>query len=124
MAVTHGTGTRTAIADAVVDRLDVGGTGTLVLKTSGDVEVATLTFGATAYGAAVAGVATANAITADSSATGGTVAKAAQVGVTHGDVILCSVTATGGGGDIEANSVVISAGQNVACTSLTYSAPP
>jgi hypothetical protein len=124
MAVTHGTGTRTAIADAVVDRLDVGGTGTLVLRTSGDVEVATLTFSATAYGAAVAGVATAAAITADASATGGTVAKAAQVGVTHGDVILCSVTATGGGGDIEANSVVISAGQNVACTSLTYAAPP
>lgn len=100
MAVTHGAGTRNAIADTVVDRLDVGGTGTLVLRTSGDVEVATLTFSATAYGAASGGTATANAITSDASATGGTVAKAAQVGVTHGDVILCSVTATGGGADI------------------------
>ena len=123
-AVTHGAGTRTVIADAVVDRIDVGGTGTLVFRTSGDVEVATLTFSATAYGAAVGPTATANAITADSNATGGTIAKAAQVGVTNGDVILCSVTATGGGGDIELNSVVVSAGQQVSVSSLTYSAMP
>lgn len=123
MAVTHGAGTRTVIADAVVDRLDVGGTGTLVFDTSGDVEVATLTFSATAYGAAVGPTATANAITADASATGGTIAKAKQIGVTHGTVIMCSVTATGGGGDIELNSVIVSAGQQVSVSSLTYTAP-
>lgn len=123
MAVTHSAGTRTVIADAVVDRLDVGGTGTLVYNTSGDVEVATLTFSATAYGAAAAGVATANAITSDTSATGGTIAKAVQTGVTNGAVINCSVTATGGGGDIELSAVVVSAGQTVSTTSLTYTAP-
>lgn len=123
MAVTHGAGTRTVIADAVVDRLDVGGTGTLVYNTSGDVEVATLTFSATAYGAASGPTATANTITKDSSATGGTIAKAVQTGVTHGAVINCSVTATGGGGDIELNSVIVSAGQEVLTTSLTYTAP-
>src|SRR3972149_49541 len=110
-AVTHGAGTRTVIADAVVDRIDVGGTGTLVFRTSGDVEVATLTFSATGYGAAVGPTATANAITADSNATGGTIAKAAQGGVANGVVILCSVPAPGGGGHIELNSVVVSAGQ-------------
>ena len=123
MAVTHGATTRTVIADAVVDRIDVGGTGTLVFDTSGDVEVATLTFSATAFGAASGPTATANAITADSSATGGTIAKVKLVGVTHGSVVMGSVTATGGGGDIELNSVVVSAGQQVSVSSLTYTAP-
>ena len=122
MATTHSATTRTAIADAVVDRLDVGGTGTLVFNTSGDVEVATLTFSATAYGAAVAGVATAAAITSDSSATGGTIAKAVQTGVTNGAVINCSVTAVGGGGDIELSSVVVAALQTVSMSSLNYTA--
>ncbi len=54
---------------------------------------------------------------------GGTVAKAElrQGGGTA--IVLCSVTATGGGGDITLNSVVISAGQQVSITSLTYTAP-
>jgi len=37
--------------------------------------------------------------------------------------VLCSVTATGGGGDITLNSIIISAGQTVSITSLTYTAP-
>ncbi len=124
MAVTHPTAVRSGIADFVVDQLDEGTPpGTLVFQTSGDVEVATLTFSTTAFGAASSGTATAAAITADSSATGGTIAKARLRNAAGTDKIICSVTATGGGGDIELNSVVVSAGQQVSLTSLTYSAP-
>lgn len=120
-AVTHPTTVRNGLADFVVDQLDGG---TLEFQTAGGVEVATLTFGAPAFGAAASGIATANAITKDTAATGGTIAKA--VLKTSGGVatVNCSVTAAGGGGDIELNSVVISAGQEVSLTSLTYEAAP
>jgi hypothetical protein len=125
VSVSHPVAVRNAIADLVVDRIDAGaGAGTLVFQTSGDVEVATLTFSDPAFGAAAAGVATASAITADASATGGTIAKARAFDSAAVEVLACSVTATGGGGDITLNSVVVSAGQQVAVTSLTYTAPP
>src|SRR3990167_3691637 len=68
-----------AAADAVVDRIDVGGAGTIkiydgTIPTDADTAVgaqvllATLTFSATAFGAASNGVATAAAIVSDSSA--------------------------------------------------------
>jgi hypothetical protein len=124
VAVTHPSAVRTGIADFVVDQLDEGTPpGNLVFRTSGDVEVATLPFSATAFGAAVAGVATANAITSDASATGGTIAKATLENAAGTAKINCSVTATGGGGDITLNSVIVSAGQQVSITSLTYTAP-
>jgi hypothetical protein len=124
MSVTHPTAVRNGLADFVVDQLDEGTPpGTLVFQTSGDVEVATLTLGNPAFGAAASGTATANAITADSSATGGTIAKARLKNAVGTDKIICSVTATGGGGDITLNSVVVSAGQQVTMSSLTYSAP-
>jgi hypothetical protein len=124
MAVTHPTAVRDGITDFVVDQLDEGTPpGTLVFQTSGDVEVATLTFNNTAFGASSSATATANAIVSDSSATGGTIAKARLKNAAGTDKIICSVTATGGGGDIELNSVVVSAGQVVSMSSLTYSAP-
>ncbi len=123
-AVTHPTAVRDGIANFVVDQLDEGTPpGTLVFQTSGDVEVATLTFSNPAFGSSSSGVATASAITADASATGGTIAKARMKNQAGTDKIICSVTATGGGGDIELNSVVTSAGQQVSMTSLTYTAP-
>jgi hypothetical protein len=125
MAVTHPTAVRNSIADLVVDLVDAGAAaGTLEFQTSGDVEVATLTFSDPAFGAAAAGVATANAITADSSATGGTMAKARYKDSNGTEVTACSVTATGGGGDYQFNSVVVSAGQQVAVSSTIYTAPP
>lgn len=124
MAVTHPTAVRDGITNFVVDQLDEGTPpGTLVYQTSGDVEVATLTFSNPAFGASSSGTATAGAITADASATGGTIAKARLKNAAGTDKIICSVTATGGGGDIELNSVVVSAGQQVTTTSLTYTAP-
>lgn len=125
MSVTHPTAVRTTVADTVVDLID-GGTppGHLVMQTSGGVTVATLTFAATAFGGAVAGVATAAAIVSDTNAVGGTIAKAELRNAAGTAIILCSVTATGGGGDITLSSVIISAGQTVSISSLTYTAMP
>jgi hypothetical protein len=124
MAVTHPTAVRTVLADAVVDRIDAGAAaGTLEFQTAGSAEVATLTFSDPAFGAAANGVATANAITSDTNATGGTITKAVAKDSNGVEVFTCSVTATGGGGDIELSSVVVSAGQTVSLSSLTYTAP-
>jgi hypothetical protein len=124
MPVTHPTAIRSGIADYVVDQLDLNTPpAKLVLQTSGGTAVATLTFSNPAFGSASSGVATASAITQDSSAAGGTAAKAElrQGGATP--VVLCSVSATGGGGDIQLNNATITAGQTVSITSLTYTAP-
>jgi hypothetical protein len=124
-AVTHPAAVRTGMADFVVDQLDEGAPpGLIEMQTSGDVEVATLTFSNPAFGNADgSGVATAGAITDDEDATGGTIAKARLQNAAATDKVICSVTSTGSGGDIELSSVVISAGQTVGLTSLTYTAP-
>jgi hypothetical protein len=124
MAVTHPTAIRNLIADLVVDQLDLNTPpGKIVMLTGASAVVATLTFGNPAFGASATGTATANAIVADTNAVGGTIAKAELRQGNATPIVLCSVTATGGGGDIQLNSVVISAGQQVSLTSLTYSAP-
>lgn len=120
MAITLETVARNAACDAVVDLLDGG---TLEFQTSGGVEVATLTFGTPAFGAASAGTATANAITSDTNATGGTIAKAVLKTSGAAAVVTYTVTATGGGGDIELSSVAIGAGDTVSVSSLTYTQP-
>ena len=118
MAVTHPTATRNGIADYVVDQLDGG---TLEIQTSGDVEVATLTFGTPAFGSAAAGVATANSITDDTNATGGTAAKAQLKNSGGTAIVNCSVGTSGQ--DINLSSVSIGAGDTVSISSLTYTAP-
>lgn len=125
MAVTHSTAAQNAATNAVVDLLDAGSgdaNGDLVFRTSGDTEVATLALSNPAYGAASSGVATADTISDDADATGGTIAKATQNDRDNTIVVTCSVTATGGGGDIELSSVAIGAGDTVSVSSLTYQA--
>lgn len=106
---------RNAAANAVVDLLDGG---TLVFETSGDAEVATLTFGTPAFGNATGGVATANSITADSSATGGTVDHASLY--TSGAAKVLEATTGTSGAEINLSSLSVGAGANVSCSSLTY----
>lgn len=121
-AVTHPTAVRTIIADAVT--ATIGASGKLIMQTAAAATVATLPLSATAFGGAASGVSTANAITSDTNAVGGTIAKA-EIQTSGGTAkILCSVTATGGGGDIQLSSVIVSAGQTVSISSLTYTAPP
>lgn len=128
MAVTHPTAVRDAITDLVVDRIDAGaGAGTLELLTSGDVEVATLTFSDPAFDASgtaggnAAGLATADAITSDTNATGGTVAKFA-VKDSSGNPVFYGAVSTSGS-DINLSSLSVGVGDTVSVSSLTYTAP-
>jgi hypothetical protein len=132
MAVTHSTAVRNGIADYVVDAIDGGsGAGKLVIRTSGTIgspgtAVATLTFSDPAFGnagASVAGRADADTIASDTNAAGGTAATATLQTSADTICVHCSVTATGGGGDITLSSVTIGAGDTVSISSLTYAAP-
>lgn len=120
MAVTLAEAARNAACNAVVDLLDGG---TIEMQTSADAEVATLTLGTPAFGAASNGTATANAITADDSATGGTIAKAVFKNSGGDPVFTATVTALGGGGSIELSSLAIGAGDTVSLTSYTHTQP-
>ena len=121
-AVTHPTAVRNTLADAVVDLIDAGaGAGTLQFQTSGDVEVATLTYSDPAFGAAAAGTATANSITSDTNATGGTVAKSRSYDSDSTEVFATAVGTSGS--DINLSSLSVGSGDTVSMSSLTYSAP-
>lgn len=118
--MTLSTEARNAAVDAIVDLLD---SGDIRFHTSAHNEVATCAFGATAFGAADAGVATANAITDDSDAAGGTIDHAHLRKSDTTELVACTVTATGGGGDFEMSSLVIGAGDTVSVTSFTVTQP-
>lgn len=120
MSVTLSTAARNAACDAIVDLLDGG---TIEFRTSGDVEVATLGFGTPAFGDAAAGVATANAITSDTNATGGTIAKASVRDSGDAEIMELSVGTVGSGEDIELTSLVIAATETVSMSALTFTIP-
>lgn len=84
--------------------------GNIVFQTSGDVEVATLGIAATNAFTIAGNVATYKDTTADTSATGGVIAKfkVEQSDLTEEYTGTC--TATGGGGDITMANLTISAG--------------
>jgi hypothetical protein len=126
MGITLSTPARNAACDAIVDLVD-GGTGDangdLVFMTSGDSEVATLALAAPAFGASSTGTATANTIADDASATGGTTALFKIQNKSNSEIFRGTVTATGGGGDIEMSSVVVGATDTVSVSSLTATMP-
>lgn len=125
MAVTHSPAARDDLANRIATLVNTGAgsNATLEFQTSGDVEVATCNFSATAFGAASSGTITANAIASDTDATGGTVAKAV-IKDKDGDIVLSgTVTTSGGGGDIIMSSLSVGAGDTVSASSLTYTAP-
>jgi len=109
---------RDAMCNALVDLTDLG---TVVFETSGDAEVATCTFGATAFGAASSGVATAETITPDASATGGVVDHAK---IRKGDTtLLWTATCGTSGTDFIFASVTVPAAVEVDITSMTVTVP-
>lgn len=123
MAVTHPTAVRNGIADYVTALIDAGaGSGVLVFRTAANAEVATLTFAATAFGAAASGVCTAAAITDDTDATGGTVTNF-EIRDSVATVIASGSAGDAGTEDIVLTSATIGAGDTVGCDSLTYTAP-
>jgi len=125
MAVTHPTDVRNDIANLVVDKIDVSGPGSIVFQDGSvnDSAVATLTFSATAFGAATGGIATAAAIKGDSDCNAGTVSKFTVFDGAGDSCFNGTVTATGGGGDIVLSSTAIGKGDTITISSLTYEAP-
>lgn len=126
MALTHVTALRTVLADAAVDQLDLGTPPAVVeIRTSGGaLLLASLTMSNPAFGAAAAGVATAAAISDDTSADNTGTAAEGLIRQGGGTTQMnFSVTATGGGGDLELSSVSINATDQVSITSMTYTAP-
>lgn len=123
MSVTHATAVRSAIAD-LIDTLVNTGAGTSKLRLrDGTVTIVDFNLSDPAFGAASSGVITLNStpIAATAGASGDV--DNAQLLDQDGSVVLsCSVTGTGGGGDIEVSNVSIANGQDCSLTSLTYAA--
>lgn len=88
---------------------------------SGNTLLATLTFSATAFGNASAGVATANSITAGTAGNTGTATFARCLSSGAAAVLDCSVGTSGA--DINLNDVAITSGGTVSVTSYTVSMP-
>jgi len=125
MTTTHRVATRNSIADLVASLINIGSTnaqGQLQILTSVAAEVATLDASNPAFGVSSGGTVTADTITDDSSATGGTADNYEFQDRDEDDVFAGSVTATGGGGDIELSTVTIPALGTVQISSFTYTA--
>lgn len=126
MSITHGTATRTAVADTVVDRVDAGAAaGKIVIRAAG-ATLATVTLADPAFGNAVNGVATLNGTPLDDAATGAGTADNFLCQDSDGNTIFAgTVTATGGGGDLTLDTVTIttSPASTVTITGGSYTAP-
>jgi hypothetical protein len=83
--------------------------------------LATLTFGATAFGSAVGGVATANAITPASTAAATGTASWFRC-LTSGSAVVFDGTVGTSGCDLNINTTAIQQNAEVACTSFTFTA--
>lgn len=124
MALTLTTAARNAACNAVVDLLDAGSSdanGDLVIMTSGDVEVATLALSNPAFGNSATGTATANAISNDTSATGGEAALFKMQDRDNTEVFRGTVGTSGA--DLNLSSTTIGAGATVTVSAFTYTVP-
>jgi hypothetical protein len=81
--------------------------------------LATLTFGATAFGASSGGVATANAITAGTAGNTGTAGYHALLESNNTTVVATGTAGNTSGFDLNFNSTSISSGASVSCSAYT-----
>lgn len=119
------TSIRNAACNAFVDALDVGSA-----DASGDLQVhtaafatllGTLLFSATAFGAAASGVATANSITSATAVATGT---ASRMRCRDRDNSTCwDGTVSTSSADYNLNSVAVTSGDTIACSSFTFTVP-
>jgi hypothetical protein len=126
MALTLDTFMRNAIADAVDATINGGGgAGYLEFQTSGDVEVATITFDATAFGASSTGTITmASAPKSDTNATGGTMAKfKIYDNGAPGQLLITGAVGTTGSDINFAGGLTVGAGDTVTLTSFSITCP-
>lgn len=128
MAITHSTAVRNALADAIDDQVNAGTTDAqgdfVVQESAGPTDLIEWNLQDPAFGAAASGqitlAGTTLTTTADNTGT------ADQFEVRDKDnamVYTGTVTATGGGGDVEIDNTSVSSGQSADLTSHTYTAP-
>jgi hypothetical protein len=117
MAMTYTTAARNAVMDFFDTMLDGG---TIELQTAAHAEVATLTFGATAFAAADTGVAVAEAISPDTNAAGGIIDHAHYIASDTTELAALTCTVNGGDGDLTFSNLTIGASDTVGCNSLTH----
>jgi len=122
MALTHGTLTRTAMADAAVDRIDLGaGAGTLTFKSALDATICVVTLADPAFGAASGGSATLlgvplqGTVTASGTITKFTIADSNAVAIING-------TVGTSGADINLSSVSVQLNDIIQIDAITYTA--
>lgn len=123
MSVTHSTAAKNAATDAVTAL--IGTSGKLKFRTTGTIgspgtALASLPLSATGFGAAAGGVATANAITSDTNAAGGGTCANASLETSGGTLVIHCAVADSASDINMSNGLVISAGDTVSCSSLTY----
>lgn len=132
MAYRLSTAARNAAADAIADLIDVGGAGTMRVRTGaqptnvGDADTGTLlgtvTFSATAFGVASTGVVTAASITSDTTADNSGTAVSFRL-YTGGGSIHSDGSAGQGSGDMNFDNNTIVAGGVIAVSSMTITVP-
>ena len=121
MAITLSTAAKNAAVDAVATMLDGG---SLVIQDASNATVAQMAFAADAFPAAANGSTSANGLPLqDANAAGGTASKFSARDSANSEVFNGTVTATGGGGDLELSSTTIGAGSTVSITSFDISMP-
>lgn len=120
---THSVAAQNTATDAITALVDAGaGAGNVVIKNSGGSEVATNAMSDPAFGASSGGVATANAITTNTNITGGIADNGVIQDSNTLEPIAFTISAVGGGGEVEFTTLTFPAGGTLAYSSLTYQA--
>jgi len=127
MAITHVTALRNVLADAVDNYINTTGStdagGDIVIRASTTILV-TFALSNPAFGAASSGVVTGSSLPKNANATaGGTADNFLLRDRDNATALSGSVTATGGGGDIQVSNTSIANGQACQLDTLTYTAP-
>lgn len=126
MALTHIVAARNAATDAVVDRVDLGAANPqarIAFRSAVPADVVVCDMAAPpAFGAAAAGIAAAAAIAQGVAGAPGTVNSFQIRDRDNNAIISGTVSAVGGGGDVEISAVGFAASDTLDITSLTYQA--
>ena len=120
MALVLESALKNVLADAI--DTDIGTAGYMEFQTSGDAEVATITFQNPAFGSAAGGIITlAGVPLSDTSATGGTVAQFSIFA--SGAVKKMEGVVQVSGADLDLSSLVVGVGDTVELTAFTITVP-
>lgn len=121
------TNTRNVATNSIVDLIDSGSTnptGSINIYTTGlSVLLVTLNFSNPAFGNSLNGVATGNPVTNGVALASGTASIFTAVNRNGVEIFRGTVSATGGGGDIELSSVSIATSQIISINSTTFTMP-